>query len=70
MSSQQTHQFVDLDTPPSGGTLQPGTTLQNRYQIIETRNIGGMAVVYKAQTSVRSSYHQLLAQTVVQCPVL
>jgi outer membrane protein assembly factor BamB/tRNA A-37 threonylcarbamoyl transferase component Bud32 len=49
MSSQGTQQFVDLETPPAGGSLQAGATLQNRYQIIETRNIGGMAVVYKAR---------------------
>jgi len=48
MTEQQTHRLADEDTSTEG-TLRPGTILQQRYQILETRNIGGMAVLYKAR---------------------
>lgn len=48
MTDQQTQRLADEDTSTEG-TLRPGTILQKRYQILETRNIGGMAVLYKAR---------------------
>jgi outer membrane protein assembly factor BamB/tRNA A-37 threonylcarbamoyl transferase component Bud32 len=49
MDLQQTHQFSDQLSVPEQGTLQQGTILQQRYQILEMRNSGGMAVVYRAR---------------------
>jgi serine/threonine protein kinase len=49
MSSQPTRQSVTMQHPRVDGALAAGTVLQGRYKIIETRNVGGMAVLYKAQ---------------------
>jgi len=38
-----------LDSPRVEGVLASGTILQQRYKIIETRNVGGMSIVYRAQ---------------------
>jgi len=49
MSQQRTQQSTDLQRSPADGALVPGVILQERYQIIDTRKIGGMAIVYKAR---------------------
>jgi serine/threonine protein kinase len=49
MALQQTHELYDLKTPEEEGVLPTGTVLQQRYKILGTRKIGGMAIVYKAQ---------------------
>jgi outer membrane protein assembly factor BamB len=49
MSLQQTDPSTDVEKPEADGLLAPGTILQQRYQIIDTRNVGGMAVVYRAR---------------------
>jgi outer membrane protein assembly factor BamB len=48
MSQESKQQLMDLNSTISG-TLTPGTILQQRYQILETRNVGGMAVLYRAR---------------------
>ncbi len=49
MDLQQTHQLSSQDTVPAEGTLHPGAILQDRYQVMEVRGHGGMAMVYKAR---------------------
>ncbi|UCC62648.1 MAG: serine/threonine-protein kinase [Anaerolineae bacterium] len=44
-----TRQFPDMGGLGEGETLLPGTVLQNRYEIIKVRAIGGMSVIYQAR---------------------
>jgi outer membrane protein assembly factor BamB/tRNA A-37 threonylcarbamoyl transferase component Bud32 len=46
----RTRQFPESDAPRGEGeTLPKGTVLQDRYEILETRAIGGMSVIYQAR---------------------
>jgi outer membrane protein assembly factor BamB len=49
MVLEQASQAYNLKHPEEEGSLAPGTILQQRYKILSTRAMGGMAIVYKAQ---------------------
>jgi hypothetical protein len=49
MVLEQASQIHDLSHPEEEGGLAPGTVLQQRYKILGTRAIGGMAIIYRAQ---------------------
>jgi outer membrane protein assembly factor BamB len=49
MVLEQASQIHDLNHPEEEGGLPPGTVLQQRYKILGTKAIGGMAIIYRAQ---------------------
>jgi outer membrane protein assembly factor BamB len=49
MVLEQASQIHDLKHPEEEGGLPPGTVLQQRYKVLGTRAIGGMAIIYRAQ---------------------
>ena len=49
MVFEQTDQLYDTKHSAGEGGLAPGTVLQERYKILETRAVGGMAIIYRAQ---------------------
>jgi outer membrane protein assembly factor BamB len=49
MVLEQASQLHDLKHSEEEGNLRPGTVLQQRYKILGTRAVGGMAIVYRAQ---------------------
>jgi outer membrane protein assembly factor BamB/tRNA A-37 threonylcarbamoyl transferase component Bud32 len=49
MVFERASQLYDLEQPEEESGLPAGTVLQQRYKILGTRKVGGMAIVYRAQ---------------------